>query len=124
MHVASVVAEDGRLVGLLSLHTLADDLFFHILPEEFIAESTDIEKMMAFAEKTRILTAGDAMIPPVWVKHGETVKNAFKRMHENGLSGLPVVDDHYHVIEYINLLELLALCLEKKENPDHSEETL
>jgi len=123
VHVASVVAEDGRLVGLLSLKTLADDLFFHILPEEFIAESTDIEKMMAFAEKTRILTAGDAMIPPVWVKHGETVKNAFKRMHENGLSGLPVVDDRYHVIGYINLLELLALCLEKKEHPNLSEET-
>nr|MBC8497320.1 CBS domain-containing protein [Chloroflexota bacterium] len=124
VHVASVVAEDGRLVGLLSLKTLADDLFFHILPEEFIAESTDIEKMMAFADKTRILTAGDAMIPPAWVKHGETVKNAFKRMHENGLSGLPVVDDRYHVIGYINLLELLALCLEKKEHPNLSEETL
>ena len=123
VHVASVVAEDGRLVGLLSLKTLADDLFFHIIPEEFIAESTDIEKMMAFAEKTRILTAGDAMIPPVWVKHGETVKSAFKRMHDNGLPGLPVVDDRYHVIGYINLLELLALCLEIQENTKHSEET-
>jgi len=124
VHVASVVAEDGRLVGLLGLKILADDLFFHILPEEFIAESTDIEKMMAFADKTRILTAGDAMIPPVWVKHGETVKNAFKRMHANGLPGLPVVDDRYHVIGYINLLELLAICLEKKENTNLSEETL
>ena len=124
VHVACVVAEDGRLVGLLSLKTLADDLFFHILPEEFIAESTDIEKMMDFANKTRILTAGDAMIPPVWVKHGETVKHAFKRMHDNGLPGLPVVDDRYHVIGYINLLELLAICMDKKENTNHSEETL
>jgi len=124
VHVASVVAEDGRLVGLINLKILADDLFFHIIPEEFIAESTDIEKMMAFADKTRIRTAGDAMIPPVWVKHGETVKNAFKRMHANGLPGLPVVDDRYHVIGYINLLELLAICLQKKENPNNSDETL
>jgi CBS domain-containing protein len=124
IHVASVVAEDGRLVGLLSLKTLADDFFFHILPEEFIAESTDLEKIMAFADKTRILNAGDAMTPPVWVKRGETVKNAFKRMHANGLPGLPVVDDRYHVIGYINLLELLALCLEKKEGTNLSEETL
>lgn len=112
VHVASVVAEDGRLVGLLSLKNLADDLYFHILPEEFIAESTDIEKMMAFADKSRILCAGDAMMEPVWVKPKETVKDAFQRMHDNGLSGLPVVDDLYRVTGYINLLELITLCKE------------
>ena len=121
VHVACVVAEDGRLLGLISLKTLADDLFFHILPEEFIAESIDVEKMMAFADKTRILNAGDAMIPPVWVKCGETVKEAFKRMHENGLPGLPMIDHSYHVVGYINLLELLAVCLETQENNDQSE---
>ncbi len=121
VHVASVVSEDGRLVGLLSLKILADDLFFHILPEEFLSEITDLQKTLDFADKTRILTAGDAMIPPVWVKHGDTVKNAFKRMHENGLPGLPLVDDFYHVVGYINLLELLALCLEKDEAGDCGE---
>jgi len=110
VHVACVEADDGRLVGLISLRTLADNLFFHILPEEFIAESTDIEKTMSFADKTRILTAEDAMIPPVWVKCGETVKDAFKRIHDNNLPGLPVVNDTYQVIGYINLLELIAIC--------------
>ncbi len=121
VHVASVVAEDGRLIGLIHLKTLADDLFFHIIPEEFIAESTDIEKMMDFADKTRIRTAGDAMIPPVWIKHDETVKNAFKRMHLNGLPGLPLVDERYHVIGYVNLLELLSLCIQTKNGTDLSE---
>ena len=124
VHVASVVADNGRLVGVIHLKVLADDLFFHIFPEEFIAESTDIDKMMDFAKKTSILTAEDAMIPPVWVKHGETVKHAFKRMHENGLPGLPVVDDRYHVVGYINLLELLAICMDEKENANHSEDSL
>jgi CBS domain-containing protein len=124
VHVACVVAEDGRLLGLINLRTLADDLFFHILPEEFIAESIDVEKTMAFADKTRILNARDAMIPPIWVKHGETVKEAFKRMHENGLPGLPVIDHSYHVVGYINLLELLAICLETKENNDQAEASL
>ena len=124
VHVASVVADDGRLVGLIHLKTLADDLFFHILPEEFIAESTDLEKIMDYADKTRIRTAEDAMIPPVWVKHGETVKNAFKRMHVNGLPGLPVVDDRYHVIGYINLLDLLAICMDEKDSTNHSEDNL
>jgi CBS domain-containing protein len=124
VHVASVVADDGRLVGLIHLNALVDDLFFHILPEEFIAESTDLEKIMDFAEKTRIRTAEDAMIPPVWVKHGETVKDAFKRMHANALPGLPVVDDRYHVIGYINLLELLAICMDEKDSTNLSEHKL
>ena len=36
-------------------------------------------------------------------------------MHEHGLSGVPVVDERYHVVGYINLLELLAICLECEE---------
>jgi len=120
VHVACVVADDGRLVGLISLKILADDLFFHILPEEFIAESTDIEKTMSFADKTRILTAEDAMSSPVWVKCGETVKDAFKRIHDNDLPGLPVVNDTYHVIGYINLLELIALCQNEQRDSSPS----
>ena len=124
VHVSSVVAEDGRLVGLLSLRALADALFLHILPEEFLSEITDIEKMMDFAGKTRLRTAGDAMTPPLWVKRGETVKEAFVRMHDNKLPGLPLVDESYHVIGYINLLELLGLCLIKKPGSPFSKETL
>jgi len=118
VHVVSVVAENERLIGLLELSTLADDLFVHILPEEFLSEITDLEKLLSYANKTRVLTAGDAMSPPVWVKPDETVKEAFRRMHENKLPGLPVVDDLYQVIGYINLLELLALCIQVKGGAD------
>lgn len=122
-HVACVIADNDRLVGLISLNVLADDLFFHILPEEFLKEITDLDQVMAFADKTHIRSAGDAMSPPIWVKKEETVKEAFKRMHENQMPGLPVVDDLYHVIGYINLLELLALCIEQKTEADRSEDT-
>ncbi|MEN8241927.1 MAG: CBS domain-containing protein [Chloroflexota bacterium] len=120
VHVSSVVAEDGRLIGLLELSVLADDLFFHILPEEFLSETTDLETLMSYAKKTRAITAKDAMRPPVWVKQGETVKEAFKRMHDNKLPGLPLVDECYQVIGYINLLELLSLCIQKKKDVDLS----
>lgn len=116
--VASVVAEDGRLIGLLELSALADDLFFHILPEEFLSEITDLETLMAYAEKTRALTAQDAMMSPIWVKKGETVKEAFKRMHANKVTGLPLVDERYQVIGYINLLELLSLCIQANNDVD------
>ncbi len=123
VHVACVVSDDGRLIGLLRLSTLADDLFFHIMPEEFMSEITDLDHLMQYAEKSRTRTAADAMQDPVWVKRSETVKDAFKRMHDHDLSGLPVVDDHYHVIGYINLLELLAVCLKRQEEPSTGPET-
>ncbi len=121
VHVASVVAEDGRLLGLLELNALADDLFFHILPEEFLSEITDLEKLMAYADKTRKLTAKDAMTEPAWVKLDETVTEAFRRMHDNHLPGLPIVDDCYQVIGYINLLELMSLCILSNNGEDCAE---
>ncbi|GAB4536467.1 MAG: hypothetical protein Kow0063_22020 [Anaerolineae bacterium] len=122
VHVACVVADDGRLIGLIGLRRLADDLFFHIMPEEFMSEISDLEGVMQYAEKSRMRTASDAMQEPVWVKRGETVKDAFKRMHENHLSGLPVVDDRYHVVGYVNLLEVMAACLSQvKEAPADGE---
>lgn len=121
VHVASVVAEDNRLVGLLSLRALGDALFLKILPEEFLGEITDFEKMMDFAGKTRLRTAGDAMTPPLWVKRGDSVKEAFIRMHDDKLPGLPLVDERYHVIGYVNLLELMGLSLVKKEDSSSAE---
>jgi CBS domain-containing protein len=112
VHVVCVVAEDGRLMGILGLRALADDIFFHIIPEEFLSEIHDLDEAIEYAKRSRIRTAADAMRDPIWVKEGETVKDAFKRMHEHHLSGMPVVDDQYHVVGYINLLELIALCCE------------
>ncbi|MCK5487787.1 MAG: CBS domain-containing protein, partial [Desulfobacterales bacterium] len=122
VHVACVVADDGRLVGLIHLRALADDIFFHIMPEEFLSEITDLDEAMEFANRSHMRTAADAMQDPVWVKQGETVKHAFKRMHEYDLAGLPVVNDLYHVVGYINLLELLAICCMNKENEVSSED--
>ena len=123
VHVACVVNDEGRLLGLLGLRTLADDLFFHILPEEFLSEATDLEHVMEFAKKSGMRTAEDAMREPVWVKFGETVKDAFKRMHDHRISGLPLVDSRYQVVGYINLLELMAACVEKANDEGDGEVT-
>ena len=91
------------------------------MPEEFLSEITDLETMMAYADKTRSITAQDAMIPAAWVKQGETVKEAFKRMHANKLTGLPLVQECDQVVGYINLLEMLSLCIQTKNDTDLSE---
>jgi CBS domain-containing protein len=114
VHVVSVVNDEGQLVGVLDLAALADDLFFHVIPEEFLSEVTDLEQAMHYAEMSGMRTAADAMHEAVWVKEGETVKDAFKRMHEHKHQGLPVVDDLYHVTGYVNLLELTAVILEQQ----------
>jgi len=111
-HIVNVVNEVGRLTGLINLNDLANDIFFHIMPEEFLSELTSLEDVLKYADKARMRNARDAMQNPVWVKINDHVKDAFVRMHENRVSGLPVVDDQYQVIGYINLLELLAVCLD------------
>jgi CBS domain-containing protein len=122
VHVVCVVNIEGRLLGILDLRTLADDLFFHIMPEEFLSEVTDLGDALRFAEQSGMRTVADAMKEPVWTKRGETVQAAFKRMPEHGLPGLPVVDDRYHVVGYIYLLELMAVCLDSGDSLNRAEE--
>jgi CBS domain-containing protein len=107
--VAAVVTVDGRLVGLLDVHALADSLFVHIFPEDYLAGISDLEKVRQFAEQTQAHRARDLMRPPQAVARGENVRDALHRMHKVGLAGLPIVDDEYRVVGYVSVLELLAV---------------
>ena len=111
VRVACVVTKEGRLIGLLDVHTIAENLLLYILPEELLREVTDLDQVAKFAEKTRVRTAADGMQKPVWVKETDTLKQALMLMHEHRLSGLPVVDEAYRVVKYIDLLGLLTHCL-------------
>jgi len=114
VRVACVVTAEGRLVGLLDIHTIAEDLLFYILPEELLRGVTDLERVAEFAARVRIRTAADGMQRPVWVKETDTLKQALMRMHEHHLSGLPVVDEAYRVVGYVDLLGLLTHCLAQR----------
>lgn len=116
VRVACVLSDDERLIGLLNVHRIAEDLIFYILPEELLREVTDLERVMDFVAKSRIRTAADAMERPVWVKRTDSLKQALILMHEHRLPGLPVVDDTYHVIGYLDMLSLLTYCLVRKES--------
>lgn len=117
VHVACVVNDQDVLLGLIDLYTLADALFIHITPEEFLREITQLEDVVRYADTSRMRSAADVMQAPNCVKPGETVQDAFKRMHDERLSGLPVVDEQLHVIGYVNLLELLAACADLTGGP-------
>ncbi|MCO6450190.1 MAG: CBS domain-containing protein [Caldilineales bacterium] len=110
-HVAAVVSRTDHLLGLVTLRDLADRVFFGIMPELFYKEVHDREQAEAFGQMAAVRTAADFMISPVAVHVDDPVRVAFRLMHENELSGLPVVDDDNHVIGFVNLLELLSLAL-------------
>ncbi len=107
--VLSVVDESGRLVGLIPVRVLVNDIFLKIVPEEFLAEIADYQAVLKYAAHVGARTSDQIMTEPVSVHPQETVRDAFERMHEHRLNGLPITDDDERVIGYIDQLELLLV---------------
>jgi CBS domain-containing protein len=116
VQVICVVNREERLIGLIDVKTLSDSLFFSIFPEEYFSSLKDIDKVMDYAKRTSVHQAEDLMRDPISVKMDDSLERAFHLMHENELQGLPVIDDYYHVVGYINMLELMELCLSSGGN--------
>ncbi len=111
VQVICVVNREDRLIGLIDIVTLSDSLFFTIFPEEYFSDIKDINQVMDYAKRTSVHQAEDLMRAPISIKMDDNLEKAFHLMHENKLQGLPVIDDHYHVIGYINMIELMERCL-------------
>src|SRR5688500_15871362 len=107
--VIAVVDEERRLVGVLPVRALVNDVFLKIVPEEFLGEITDLEGALKYAEHVGARTAGNVMVAPVSVHPDETVRTAFQRMHESKLNGLPITGRDEKVIGYVDQLELLIV---------------
>ena len=107
--VIAVVDTDHRLVGVLPVRTLVNDIFLKIVPEEFLGEIIDIEGALKYAEHVGARTAGDVMLDPVSVHPDESVRTAFERMHVSHLNGLPITDRDETVAGYLDQLELLIV---------------
>jgi CBS domain-containing protein len=105
--VISVVDDGERLIGLVPIRTLVDDIFLKIVPEEFLGEITDLESALRYASDLGVRTAADVMVEPVWVRPEETVRDAFERMHHANLNGLPITDVEGRISGYLDQLELL-----------------
>ncbi|RPI84471.1 MAG: CBS domain-containing protein [Chloroflexi bacterium] len=111
VQIACVVNEEKRLVGLIDLKSLSDVFFSKVFPEHFFGELKDLKHALEFAALSKVRIASDLMQDPFWVKREDSLEKAFDLMHEHNLPGLPVLDDHFEVIGYINLLEMMAVCL-------------
>jgi CBS domain-containing protein len=51
------------------------------------------------------------MEEPKFVHMDDTVRDAFTRMHEEQLEGLPIVDEGMKVVGYLDRFQLLRLWL-------------
>jgi CBS domain-containing protein len=110
--VLCVVDDAGRLVGLVRVSELVNDIFLKIVPEEALRDIGEVERALQYAERIGARTAADIMEPPVSVRGDEKVRDAFRRMHESKLDGLPLVDGDGRVIGYLDQLELLLAWVE------------
>jgi len=107
--VLAVVDLERRLVGVITVRALVNDVFLKIVPEEFLGEIMDLKGAMKYAEHLAARTAGDVMTEPVSVHPDESVRSAFERMHAHKLNGLPITSRDETVIGYVDQLELLLV---------------
>jgi CBS domain-containing protein len=102
-----VLDDKLKLVGRVTLKKLIKHEFMNLLPSSF--EYFDALEFIGDKTAEEIMTA------PFYVKDDDTLKTAFVKMYENDLEELPVVDNDLHLIGNIDLIELLTILIEKKE---------
>jgi CBS domain-containing protein len=111
--IVAVADEAGRLRGIIPVRLLLDELFLHVAPEEFLADLRAVGGVEEFGRLSRARSARDLMQPAVYVTMDDSVREAFSRMHERRLEGLPVVDKDVRVVGYLGRLQLIQLWLQK-----------
>jgi CBS domain-containing protein len=118
VRMAAVVDAEGRLVGILSLRLLLDELFFHVAPEELMSDVLERGRIEEIGRLVRAERAEDLMQPAVYVTLDDTVKDAFGRMHDHKVGGLPIVDEEMRPVGYLDRFQLLEVWI--REHPRES----
>ena len=108
LKTAYVVDDDLQLVGEITLSSLVKQEFKDIIP----SSSIDCFNALEFLGNE---VAKDIMSRSIFVSDEDTLKTAFVKMYEYGLCELPVVDENKRLKGNIDMLELLAMLIEKKE---------
>lgn len=110
--VVGVVDDDERLVGVLPILRIVEDVIVRVDPEALMAGITDVQGVARFSHALEARTAGDAMLPPAYVTTDATVGEAFRVTQQRRVSGLYVVDPERRVVGYLDLLELAILYVD------------
>lgn len=119
-HTAAVVDAEGRLAGIIPMRLVLSELFLRVAPEEFLVGMRELEDIEEFGKISRARTARELMRAPISISMDDTVREAFCRMHENKLEGLPIIDENERVTGYLDRLQLMRLWLQthREELPE------
>ncbi len=115
MPAACVVNNEDRLVGVIPLKNLAEVMMAPVMPEAYINDPEGYDKALKYADVHKLPIAAAIMVDPIYVIESETLEEAYQRMKENNLSGLPVVDKLYRVKGFVTIIGLMAVCFPRKE---------
>jgi CBS domain-containing protein len=110
----AVVDQNGQLQGIIPFSQIVDEVLFRLTPEEFLSTVHSLGDAEEFAIQSRLsqaATAAEMMRPPVYVHSEETVIEAFHKIRQAGLRGLPIVDGELRVTGYLDLFELVQIWL-------------
>jgi len=115
INTLAVVDEDTKLLGILEIGHLIDDLLADVLPEGYMRSSINRDKMMeASFFLTVHETVEEMMTEPVAITYAYTAEEAFLVLHSNQLRGVPILDENDCVVSYLGLLEFLTLWMPEK----------
>jgi CBS domain-containing protein len=104
-----VINSEDRLVGVIRDDNLVEVMLVPAMPDTFIQDPEKYEQVLEFARIDTDRPAAEIMGDPVFVNSSSTVEEAFIKMKQLQLPGLPVVNKHYRVIGYITMLQILSL---------------
>jgi len=102
-----VVNKNSKLSGIVDLRRLTRHVFPHLFEEDLIGRGI-IDLVSSETAKDLIPH------PPAYVTDDDDLETAFRRMMENRLEEIPVVDKDMKVIGDLNLLELFEFWIREK----------
>lgn len=110
--IICVINSEHHLVGIINFHTLVDAVLAPYFPDEYLNNPKDYETLLQFSELNGNLRARDLQVEPICINKSASLSEALHEMRKHGVDGLTVVDDHYHIAGYINMMSIISSCVD------------
>lgn len=105
--LACVINQEERLVGIIDESKAGDMMLVPAMPENFIQNPDEFDQAIKYARLDPDSHVSSVMDASVFVTEKDTLEEAYTAMKTRGLTGIPVVDNHYRVTGYLTLIEVL-----------------